>query len=230
LHFCWACEFLRFLNLKLQRQGRDHKTPKREHCFHPEGSTVRYGIFIIMRVTTNAITPDFIANSHGISNSERKSAQRKISFARVLSQVVGVVLSLDEFTEEEIRNCWWSYRDKQRSKVQSRGSISAIRRNGHAFVDTIQNSYKMAHQLSMHITADGTLLKNDDLHSSDLQSWTVVVAVLRHGFLHCIKVGARMMPVRLEPSYSSPSKRAFQQRRFPIFTLKAPVRVSYIRE
>jgi hypothetical protein len=126
-----------------------------------------------MRVTTNAITPDFIANSHGISNSERKSAQRKISFARVLSQVVGVVLSLDEFTEEEIRNCWWSYRDKQRSKVQSRGSISAIRRNGHAFVDTIQNSYKMAHQLSMHITADGTLLKNDDLHSSDLQSWTL---------------------------------------------------------
>jgi hypothetical protein len=114
-----------------------------------------------MHVTANTITPDHIPN---ISTTKRKSSKRRISFAPVLSQVVGVVPSLDEFTAVETRNCWWSYRDQERSRVQARSGIAAVRRNGP--VDAIENACNAARKLAMDDS------KGSNLLSPDLRTWT----------------------------------------------------------
>jgi hypothetical protein len=122
-----------------------------------------------MHDTTSKITPDYIANSDGISTNKRKSTKRGISFAPVLSQVVGIVPSRDELTAAETRHFWWSYRDKERSRVQVRSGIGAVQRDGP--IDTIKNSYEMARKLAVDDWIN-TLMKGSNLLSYDLHSWT----------------------------------------------------------
>jgi hypothetical protein len=123
---------------------------------------------LIMHGATNAITPDYIASSDGFSANRRKSTERRISFATVLSQVVGIVPSRDEFTASEKRNYWCSYQDQELSRAQVRSDIVAVRRNGPL---SFENSYEKARTLAMD---DGinTLLKHSNLQSSNLHAWT----------------------------------------------------------
>lgn len=121
-----------------------------------------------MCITTNVITPAYIAHSNGISTNKLKPAKRRISFATVLSQVV-IVPSLHEFTVSEKENYWWTCRDQERSRVQVARDIADVRRNG-PFGYT-ENSYETARKLAVD---DGIniLLKDSNLQSSDLQKWT----------------------------------------------------------
>jgi hypothetical protein len=121
---------------------------------------------LIMHITANTITPDYMRS---ISAKKRKSSKCSISFATVLSKVVGVVPSRDEYTVVEKRNCWWTYRDQERSRVQVRSGISAVIRNGP--VDTIENSYDTARKLAKDDSIN-TMVKGSNLPSSDLCTWT----------------------------------------------------------
>jgi hypothetical protein len=125
-----------------------------------------------MHVTNNANTLDYIANSGCISTNKRKSTERRISFATVLSEVVGVVPSRDEFTASEKRDYWCSSRDQELSRAQGRRDIVAVRRNRtNRSSFGIEKSYERARTLAMD---DGinTLLKSGNLQSSDLHTWT----------------------------------------------------------
>ena len=121
-----------------------------------------------MCVTTNAITPTYIANSSGITTNKLKPAKRRISFATVLSQVV-VVPSRHEFTVSEKENYWWTCRDQEHSRAQIARDIAAVRRHGP--FGNIENSYETACKLAVD---DGinVLLKGSNLQSSDLHKWT----------------------------------------------------------
>jgi hypothetical protein len=124
-----------------------------------------------MRVTAIAITHDHIANNDGISatNKRKLISKRRISFATVLSQVVGVVPSRDEFTASEKQNYWLSRKDQEGFRAEVRSDVAAVRRIGP--LDTIENSYETARKLAVY---DGIniLLKDSNLQqSSDLQTW-----------------------------------------------------------
>jgi hypothetical protein len=122
-----------------------------------------------MCVITNAITPDYIANSNGISTKKCKLTKRRISFATVLSRVVGVVPSRDEFTVSEKQNCWWTYQDQERSRVQIRSDIAAVQRKGH--FDTIEHSYETARELAIDDGINILSKEDSNLQSSDLHRW-----------------------------------------------------------
>jgi hypothetical protein len=123
-----------------------------------------------MCVTTNAITPAYIANSNGITTNKLQPAKRRISFATVISQVV-VVPSRHEFTVSEKESYWWTCRDQEHSRHQIERDIAAVRRYG--LFGNIENSYETACKLAVDVgMINIVLLKDSNLQSPDLHKWT----------------------------------------------------------
>jgi hypothetical protein len=77
--------------------------------------------------------------------------KRHLTFSPIISTVVGTgtgALSREDYTVQEKRNCWWAVDEISRSRAHAKRVITLIKHSGRGYVTMIDDSFKLAQQLS----------------------------------------------------------------------------------
>jgi hypothetical protein len=77
--------------------------------------------------------------------------KRRLTFSPIISTVIGTgtgALSREDYTVQEKRNCWWAVEEISRSRAHAKRVMTLIRHSGQHFVTMIDDSFKLAQQLS----------------------------------------------------------------------------------
>jgi hypothetical protein len=120
--------------------------------------------------------PECFANCQGAAKVSGISNKRRLSFAPEISRVVATVLPLDEYTDQEFESCWWSVRDQESFRADSRQVALRVRQCGSSFITLLDDSYEAAHNLSFSLSESAVddLLNDPSKHTSKLEAWTLV--------------------------------------------------------
>jgi hypothetical protein len=110
-----------------------------------------------------------------IPNKEvnRMIKRRRLTFAPEISKVSGTI-SLEEYTDEEKKKCWWSVKDVSTSRKQCMHLILIGRERGQHFVNMIDDSFKAAQYLSTKSLGDeafDALFQDPSDYTSKLEAW-----------------------------------------------------------
>jgi hypothetical protein len=117
--------------------------------------------------------PMAVAN---LANPFNKQSRRKrFRFAPEMSQVVGTVLSRDDFTVEENRNYWWSKEKTLTFRSAACTVIETARANkDENTIYLIDDSYKFAKDVAGCLKDDAIedILRDPSLHTRRLEVWS----------------------------------------------------------
>jgi hypothetical protein len=100
---------------------------------------------------------------------EKKAPRkRSIRFASNISEVVGRVLSRDDFSEDEKADYWIERIQFAQIQANARVVVTAVRKHGAAYVHCIDDAYKIAQHLSEYMVENNAI----DLFFEDPSSYT----------------------------------------------------------
>jgi hypothetical protein len=126
---------------------------------------------------------------------KKTSSKRRLSFAPEISHVVGTVLPRREYTAAEIEQCWWSASDQKAFRANSKAVASSVRKGERSFVALLDDTYKVAHDLSHRLsdTAVNDLLNDPTTYALNLPLIGEERRGLEKGIsrLHCFERKAR---------------------------------------
>jgi hypothetical protein len=107
--------------------------------------------------------------SHIITNN------RRLTFAPVISKVMGTVLSRDDYTAEEKENCRWAADEMSNSRRRSRRIIQTVRERGRPFIKMVDDSFKAAQCLSTTLEDKevDALLQDPTNYTCKLEAWSL---------------------------------------------------------
>lgn len=88
---------------------------------------------------------DISLDTLGLSDKARK---RSVHFAPNVSEVVGRVLSRDDFSEDEKADYWLERKEFVQIQSNAKVVVMAVKKHGSAYVNCIDDSYKTAQHLS----------------------------------------------------------------------------------
>jgi hypothetical protein len=101
--------------------------------------------------------------------------RRRITFASEISKVTGTI-SLEDYTDEEKKRCWWSVKEVTVCRKQRMHLVRTGRERGRHFVKMIDDSFKTAQTLSTHSLDDKAaddLFQEPSNYTSKLEVWTL---------------------------------------------------------
>jgi hypothetical protein len=103
-----------------------------------------------------------------------KTRKRSVRFASTISEVVGRVLSRDDFTEDEKADYW--IERKQFVQIQSNAKlvVMAVKKHGPAYVHFIEDSYKIAQHLSEFMIEDDDIdlfFEDPSCYTEKMEMW-----------------------------------------------------------
>jgi hypothetical protein len=97
-----------------------------------------------------------------------KARKPRITFATTVSKVVGTVLSRDDFSEDEKADYWIERKEFDQIQSNAKIVVAAVKEHGQAYVNFIEDSYKIAQQLSEFMVEDD----ESDLFFEDPSTYT----------------------------------------------------------
>jgi hypothetical protein len=114
-----------------------------------------------------ASAPDAMAM---VTKTARK---RRLTFATDVSQVT--VLSLEDYTQEEKANCWWSSSEHKGFIKSAKDTMREARIFQRQLITNIEDAYKTAQLLAIRQDYKGFkgLLRDPSQHSAKLEEWAV---------------------------------------------------------
>jgi hypothetical protein len=115
----------------------------------------------------NELQRDISLETLGISD-KKAPRKRSIRFATNISEVVGRVLSRDDFSENEKADYWIERFQFAQIQSNARVVVTAVRKHGSAYVHCIDDAYKIAQHLSEFMVEDNAI----DLFFEDPSSYT----------------------------------------------------------
>lgn len=80
-----------------------------------------------------------------------KKRRLRLTFSPPISTVVGTgtgALSREDYTAKERKNCWWDVEEISRSRAPAKRVMTLISHSGQHFVKMIDDSFKLAQELS----------------------------------------------------------------------------------
>jgi hypothetical protein len=92
-----------------------------------------------------------LRNKIGYQNEAKINKKRRLTFSPTISTIVGIgagALSREDYTVQEKRNCWWAVEEISRSRAHAKRVMTLIRHSGQHFVTMIDDSFKLAQELS----------------------------------------------------------------------------------
>jgi hypothetical protein len=98
----------------------------------------------------------------------KKASKRRITFATTVSEVVGRVLSRDDFSEAEKAEYWIERKEFAQIRSNANVVVAAVKEHGQAYVDFIEDSYRIAQHLSEFMVDDD----ESDLFFEDPSTYT----------------------------------------------------------
>jgi hypothetical protein len=110
-----------------------------------------------------------------LANPVKQSRRKSFRFAQEISQVVGTVLSRDDFTEEETSNYWWSKEKSRTCRSAACLIIETARANkDDDMIYLIDDSYKFAMNVAGCLKEDAIddILKDPSLYTRLLEVWS----------------------------------------------------------
>jgi hypothetical protein len=124
---------------------------------------------------TVSVKKSVVADSSNTTNNANKLIRkRRLTFAPEISKVIGTVLSRQDYTVEENKNCYWSKIERSQLRTNARQQIDTLRMRGRHFVELIDDSLKVAIYISMSLADKkvDSLLKDPSKFTSKLEAWT----------------------------------------------------------
>jgi hypothetical protein len=97
------------------------------------------------------------------------SKKRRLTFSPIISTVVATVLSREDYTVDETKNCWWAVAEITQSHAHAKRARTRILHRGQHFVKMIDDSFKAAQQLSVSLRTkevDALLQDTNNFHSA----------------------------------------------------------------
>jgi hypothetical protein len=129
-----------------------------------------------MCLPTTLSSPEcFTKDCKGTTKASGIRNKRQLSFAPEISCVVATILPLHEYTDKEIESCWWSARDQERFRVDSKAVALRVRTCGTSFITLLDDSYEAAHNLSFRLSESAVddLLLDPSKYTSKLEAWNL---------------------------------------------------------
>jgi hypothetical protein len=138
---------------------------------------------------TAAIEKSAVADSSNTNNPSNLIRKRRLTFASEISNVIGMVLSREDYTAEEKKICYWSESERSNLRNHSRQLIRLIKERGLHFIQLTDDSLKVAQYLSMSLADKevDSLLKDPSKYTSKLEAWTLHGEAWR-GLERCMSV------------------------------------------
>jgi hypothetical protein len=111
------------------------------------------------------------------ANNEMLVKRRRLTFAPVISKVIGTVLSRRDYTVQEKLNCWWSLSEVSKSRTHSLILVTTALEHGQHFIKMIDDSFKWAQYLSTNLGDKKVhaLLQDPSSYSYIFDTWTFTV-------------------------------------------------------
>jgi hypothetical protein len=103
------------------------------------------------------------------ANQTMISKKRRLTFSPTISTVVATVLSREDYTVDETKNCWWAVAEISQSHAHAKRARTRIMHRGQHFVKMIDDSFKAAQQLSVSLRkkeVDALLQDTNNFHSA----------------------------------------------------------------
>jgi hypothetical protein len=123
-----------------------------------------------------SIEPSIATDPSNTKKGNRMIKRRRLTFASEISKVTDTI-SLEDYTDEEKKRCWWSVKEVSASRKQRIHLVLTARReHGQHFVKMIDDSYKTAQSLSTKCLNDKAvddLFQEPSNYLSKLEAWTL---------------------------------------------------------
>jgi hypothetical protein len=104
-----------------------------------------------------------------------KASKRSVRFALTVSEVVGRVLSRDDFSEDEKTDYWMERKEFVRNQSKAKITVMAVKKHAPAFVHLLEDSYEEAQHLSEFMVDDNDIeLFFDDpsCYTEKMEMWS----------------------------------------------------------
>jgi hypothetical protein len=121
-------------------------------------------------VLLNEAASDMTLNSVG-----GKTRKRRVRFASSVAKVVGRVLSRDDFSEDEKADYWMERHEFAQTQSNAKVVVLAVRKHGPAYVDFIEDSYKIAQHLSEFMVEDDDIdlfFEDPSCYTEKMERWS----------------------------------------------------------
>jgi hypothetical protein len=118
----------------------------------------------------NEAASDMPLNSVG-----EKARKRRVRFASSIANVVGRVLSRDDFSEDEKADYWIERQEFVRIQSNAKVVVLAVKKHGPAYVDFIEDSYKIAQHLSEFMVEDDDIdlfFEDPSYYTEKMEMWS----------------------------------------------------------
>jgi S-adenosylmethionine:tRNA-ribosyltransferase-isomerase (queuine synthetase) len=108
------------------------------------------------------------------TTTARKRNKRRLSFAPVISQVVGTVLSRDDITAQEKKSCWYSCNEYVDIRAEARTVVEFARKHRRELTKMLQASYNIVGEIVDNFLDDHefeSLMMDPSPHKSVVEKW-----------------------------------------------------------
>jgi hypothetical protein len=120
----------------------------------------------------NEAPSDISLDALGLGDKARK---RSIRFASNISEVVGRVLSRDDFSEDEKADYWIERKEFVQIQTNARVIVMAVKKHGSAYVRCIDDAYKIAQHLSEFMVEDDAIdlfFEDPSCYTEKMEMWS----------------------------------------------------------
>jgi hypothetical protein len=151
---------------QLQKIDPLHKHLLNPHSFHKAVTMCQY---------TTVLPSECTMDATNLASPVKKSRRKRFRFAPETSQVVGTVLSRDDYTDEEINNCWWSKEMRRMFRSSAKNTIeTAVAHMDSDMIYLLDGSYQFAQDLAGSLYTDDIkeILQDPSSHTRRLEIWS----------------------------------------------------------
>jgi hypothetical protein len=104
-----------------------------------------------------------------------KASKRSVRFASNVAEVVGRVLSRQDFSEAEKANYWIARQEFVQIQSNARVVVMAVKKHGPAYIDCIEEAYKIAQHLSEFMLEDNAInlfFEDPSFYTEKMEMWS----------------------------------------------------------
>jgi hypothetical protein len=124
---------------------------------------------------TVSIKKSAIAGSSNTNKASSTIKKRRLTFAPEISKVIGTVISREDYTVKEKKNCYWSKIERSKLRTNATELIRTLRERGQHCMMLLDDSLEVAQYLSTSLAVKevDSLLKDPSNYTSKLEAWTL---------------------------------------------------------
>lgn len=125
-------------------------------------------------LTINAPTFPVDLKSPKPGKQKRINSRRRLTFAPEIVQVAGRVISLEDYSREELNDSWWSVQELKDIFEDAKFTLRADSECGPTKIDLLDVSYKRAQIFAKRLNGKGmdAMLRDPSDYTTELELWT----------------------------------------------------------